>query len=384
VFRGLQDAAQIENVLNDSERSAASPGVAARVNGQPITLDLVREKCIDRYGREVLEIMITRVLLGQALVRAKRTVSQADIDAEIARAAEMMGFKKPDGSPDVAAWFERVTREEKIPLRHYLDDVVKPTVSLKQLVGKVPVTQEDLDKAFEATFGPRARCRVIVLDSQRRAQEVWQLARQQPTPERIGDLAEQYSADPTSRALRGEVPPIQRHGGQPALERQAFALKPGELSGIVQIADRFMVLFCEGYTEPSAVSFAEVRDELYDDIHEKKQRIEMGRYFSHLRESAAIDNFLAGTSQSPADRARPGPPPAGSIQASKAVAPPANGVSLDPPSTGATTGISDPDAGRPRAGSRRALPPSAGQPGAAPPAGAASGVVPAGLETPVR
>jgi hypothetical protein len=218
VYRGLQEVAKVENVLNDPQQSAASPGGAARVNGQPIPLDVVREKCVDRYGREVLEIMITRLLLGQALTRAQRTVAQADIDAEIARAAEMMGFKKPDGSPDVTAWFDRVTREEKIPLRHYIEDVVKPTVSLKQLVGKVPVTQDDLDKAFEATFGPRARCRVIVLDSQRRAQEVWQLARQHPTADRIGDLAEQYSADPTSRALRGEVPPIQRHGGQPDLD----------------------------------------------------------------------------------------------------------------------------------------------------------------------
>ena len=126
------------------------------------------------------------------------------------------------------------------------------------------------------------------------------MARETPTAERMGDLAEKYSVDPTSRTLRGEVPPIQRFGGQPALEREAFALKPGELSGIVQIADRFLVLFCEGYTEPMAVQFAEVRDELYEDILDKKQRIEMARAFSHLREGAAIDNFLAGTSQTAA------------------------------------------------------------------------------------
>ena len=161
------------------------------------------------------------------------------------------------------------------------------------------MTQDDLDKAFTATFGPRVRCRAVVLDNQRRAQEVWQLARQNPTPEIIGNLAEQYSVDPTSKALRGEVPPIQKYSGQPALEREAFALKPGELSGIIQIADRFMILLCEGYTKPVEVTFSEVRDELYRDIFEKKQRIEMARYFTHLRESASIDNFLAGTSQSP-------------------------------------------------------------------------------------
>ena len=242
-----------------------------------------------------------------------------------------------------------MTREEKIPLRHYLEDVVWPTVALKKLVGSVPVTQEDLDKAYAATFGPRARCRIVVLDNQRRAQEVWQLARQNPTAEHVGTLAEQYSVDPTTKALRGEVPPIRRWGGQPALEREAFALKPGELSGVVQVADRFMVIFCEGFTAPAQVSPQEARDELHADIFEKKQRIEMARHFTHLRESAAIDNLLAGTSQSPTLR-RGGPPSPGLPQTT-------------------ITKSEAAELAAPRAGSRKAAPPS-GQ----------SGVVPASLE----
>ena len=160
VFRRLQDASTVENVLNDAAKSAAQPGVAAVVNGQPVTIDEVREKCLDRHGGEVLEILITRALIQQSLERARLAVGQADIDAEIARAAEATGFKKADGLPDTAAWLDRVTREQKIPLRHYLEDIVQPSVALKKLVGKVPVTQEDLDKAFAATFGPRARCQI--------------------------------------------------------------------------------------------------------------------------------------------------------------------------------------------------------------------------------
>ena len=375
VFRGLQDAATVENVMNDAAQVAASPSVAARVNGQPLAIQAVQATCVERHGRDVLEILITRKLIEQALARERRAVTQADTDAEIARAAETMGFRKPDGSADVAAWFDRVTREEKIPMRHYIEDIVQPTVSLKQLVGKVPVTQEDLDKAFEATFGPRVKCRIVVLDSQRRAQEVWQLARQNPTPERIGDLAEQYSADPTSRTLRGEVPPIQKNGGQPALERQVFSLKPGELSGIVQIADRFMVILCEGYTDAAQVNFAEVRNELYDDIHEKKQRIEMSRYFSHLRESATIDNFLAGTSQSPTQPAAGKPGQSSGPQATAR-------TGLQPGGAMPATNVQLPqsleaDVNQPRAGSRKATQAGPGQ--AAP-----SGVRPASLDAPVR
>jgi parvulin-like peptidyl-prolyl isomerase len=315
VFRSLQTGSQIEKILGEQARSEATPGVAAIVNGEPVTLAAVREIAVERHGREVLEILITRTLIGQALARQQLTIGQADLDAEVARAALSMGFQRDDGSPDIDTWLERVTREEKIPMRHYMEDVVWPTVALKKLVGGVPVLREDLDKAFAATFGTRARCRIIVLDSQRRAQEVWQLARKNPTAEAVGALAETYSVDPTTRALRGEVPPIQRHGGQPTLEREVFSLAPGELSGVVQIADRFMVIFCEGFTEPAKVSFDEVRDELYDDIFEKKQRIEMARHFSQIQQSAAIDNFLAGTSQSPAS---PGKSKASSTTLSKA------------------------------------------------------------------
>jgi parvulin-like peptidyl-prolyl isomerase len=351
LFRKLQDASTVENVLNDPAKAAARPGVAALVNGESIAVEQVRRECLERHGADVLEIMITRTLLQQALDREKLQLSQADIDAEISRAAERLGFRKPDGTVDTAAWIERVTREQKLPVRHYLEDIVQPTVALKKLVGKVPVTQEDLDKAFTATFGPRAKCRVIILDNQRRAQEVWALARENPTAEMMGDLAEKYSVDPASRALRGEVPPIQKHGGQPAIEREAFALKPGDLSGVLQVADRFLVLFCEGFTAPAQVKFEEVRSELYDDIFEKKQRIEMARHFTHLREGATIDNFLAGTSQGPAGGkpGRPGEPKSSLTKAEME------------------------DLARPRAGSRRAA--------SAPPA-APSGVVPASLDAP--
>ena len=351
IFRREQDAATIENVMNDPAKAAAQPGVAALVNGMPVPLERVHDECLDRHGEEVLEILITRAIIEQALERQRQKVTQVEIDAEIVRAAESMGFRKTDGSADTAAWLARVTREEKISLRHYVDDVVWPTVALKKLIGPVPVTREDLDKAFEATFGARAKCRVVVLDNQRRAQEVWRLARENPIAETIGDLAERYSVDPTSRTLRGEVPPIQRYGGQPALERQAFSLKPGELSGVVQVADRFLVLFCEGYTEPAKVSLDEARPELHADILEKKQRIEMARHFTHLRGGAAIDNFLAGTSQSPVGRKGPATPAEAGM----------------PAATLTKTELED--LTRPRVGSRQAP----GQP---------SGVVPASHEAP--
>ncbi len=114
-----------------------------------------------------------------------------------------------------------------------------------------------------------------------------------------GDLAAEYSIEPGSRALRGEVPPIKRHGGQPLLEEEAFSLQAGELSGVIPVGKRFVLLLCERRTKTTDVKFEQVEELLHEDMYEKRQRIEMGRIFRQLQEQATVDNFLAGTSRQP-------------------------------------------------------------------------------------
>jgi parvulin-like peptidyl-prolyl isomerase len=197
------------------------------------------------------------------------------------------------------------TEEQKVTKDQYMRDSVWPSAALKKLTGStIQVTEEDMKKGFEANYSERVRCRAIVLANMRRAQEVWGKARQNTSMDYFGDLAEEYSVEPTSKSLRGEVPPIRRHGGQPQLEDVAFELQPGELSGIVQLGDKFVILKCEGRTEPVEVNPQEVKEILYQDIFEKKLRLVMSEKFEQLRAKARIDNFLAGTSQAP-ERVKP-------------------------------------------------------------------------------
>ena len=64
----------------------------------------------------------------------------------------------------------------------YLDSIVWPSVALRKIVkGHVEVTEEDLQKAYEANYGPRVRCRAIVMNNLRQAQEVWNMYRANPT-----------------------------------------------------------------------------------------------------------------------------------------------------------------------------------------------------------
>ncbi len=300
LFRELQESSRVENILNDSTKSKAMPGVAALVNDSKITLRDLSEECIARHGLDMLDLMINRRILEQVCQQRKLEITQAELDDEVARAAVAMGKVNERGEADVQAWLASVTEEMNTTVEFYLHDAVWPSVALKKVVGdKVQISDDDLQKGFEANFGPRVRCRAIVFTNQRKAQEVWEMARANPTVEYFGDLAEQYSSEPGSKALRGEVPPIQRWGGEPLLEQEAFSLKPGELSSIVQVGDQFIILFCEGVTEPTNVKFEEVRDLLSEDIHEKKLRLAMSETFAQLKAQSEIDNYLTSTSQTP-------------------------------------------------------------------------------------
>ncbi len=307
IFRELQKDAQLENIFNDPARRRELPGVAAIINGHNITIRNLAEQCITRHGTEVLEGTINRRLLVQACAKQKITISEAEIDREIVRAATEGAKPKPDGSPDVENWLTMVTEQQGVSVEVYRSDSVWPSLALKKLAGtNVKVSEEDITKSYEANFGPRIRCRAIVLDNLRRAQEVWEMARSKPTLEHFGRLAKQYSVEANSRALEGQIPPIKNHGGQPILEKEAFSLAAGELSGIIQLSQKFVILFSEGRTTPVNVDPAVVRAEIHRDVFEKKQRLAMAKFFRQLQENASIDNFLAGSSHSP--KAKSGKP----------------------------------------------------------------------------
>jgi hypothetical protein len=298
LFEQLQKESSVVRVLGDANLEKQYPGVVAFINKQPVASSQLQVDCMRRFGREVLKGEINRKVLETALQAAKLQVNQADIDEEIARAADSMGFINRDGSPNVQGWLQHVVTENEATVELYIRDAVWPSVALKKLVAdSIQLTEEDLQKGFQSNFGPRAEVLAIVMSNQRTAHEVWELARSKKTDEEFGQLAAQYSIEPVSRANFGKVPPIRRFSGNPVLEEQAFGLKPGELSGIVALGEQFVVMRMQGFTEPVVQDYASVKDELAKELREKKLRTAMQDKLDVLMKDAQIDNFLEKTSQ---------------------------------------------------------------------------------------
>lgn len=298
IMEELQKRYEVVNVYNDAKLRTQMPGVAATIGNQQIKVRNLSEECIARHGKQVLDGEINRELLTSALNAKQLQVAQADIDAEVDRAADAYGYLTTEGKIDRERWLEFVTQQDGVTVDLYVRDAVWPTAALKKLVeGSVEVTQEDMQKAFEANFGRRVEVLAIVCNSDRQAQQVWKMASQNQSNEFFGELASKYSVEPGSRENFGQVPPIAMHGGRPQLEKIAFGLKTGELSGLVNVGQQWIILKCLGQTEPVVVDPEEVKSDLYKDILEKKTRISMNKTFDKIHSEAQIDNFLAGTTQ---------------------------------------------------------------------------------------
>jgi parvulin-like peptidyl-prolyl isomerase len=298
LFAKLQQQAQVVNIFNKPDMAKQMPGVAVMINDERLTMNHLAEECLKRFGEEVLIGEINRVLLMEELNRRRLEVTQADIDQEISQAAVMYGYTTENGTPDIEAWLGTVVNDGESTVELYVRDAVWPSVALKKLVeGDVQISQEDLEKGFSANYGERVDVMAVVMNDLRQAQKVWEMARANPAQEYFAQLASQYSIEPSSRSNGGHVPPLRMHGGQPNLEKEAFKLQAGELSGIIAVADSYVILRCLGRTKPVVTSIEEVREELTRDLRERNMRMAMTSEFNRLTSIAQIDNFLTGTTQ---------------------------------------------------------------------------------------
>ncbi len=261
----------------------------ARVGKQVIPWEVVAEECMLRHGDEILQNIINRTIIYQACQERGIQVTNEEVDQEISRIAQKFNLT-PDN------WYQMLQAERNLTPMQYRRDVIWPMLALKKIAGnKVDVTEADLQKAFESAYGERVMAKMIMFDNFRRAQDVWTKARK--NPETFEKLAQEHSIEPNSKAMGGTIPPIRRHGGNKELEDKAFAMKPGEISPVVQVGfSRYVIIKCEGRTEPHVKAMTpEIHKELYAALVEEKTQEAVAKVFKELKESARIDNYLKGT-----------------------------------------------------------------------------------------
>ncbi|MCA9078656.1 MAG: peptidylprolyl isomerase [Planctomycetaceae bacterium] len=285
--------------------AASNEKYLGRVNNQPISYDEVARECVERYGTDVLEKIINRMIIQQECEKRGIVVTEAEVLQEVQKICK--GFKLP-----LDTYYQLLQSEQDITPQQYHRHIIWPKLALQKLAGtEVAVTEDDMRKAFERDYGPRVEVRIIMVDGNiRQANEIWELCN--ANPQDFDKLAKKHSADPNSRPLGGVVPPIRKHAGMSQIEEEAFKLKPGEISSVIQVGTgRHVIMKCEGYTKPVVADVKDVWAELHEALMEEKTQLAVAEVFETLKEDAEVINYL--TKESTVRKA-PGQRSTGGIQ----------------------------------------------------------------------
>ena len=288
-------------------RIAVSPGEPiAIVNGQEISRQQLADECVAREGKKILEALINRTLIEQALRRQRLEVTGAEIDEEIDNVAKRFGI-------DREKWLLTLDKERGISPAQYAREIIYPALALRKLcAGKVQVTPQDIKDAFESQYGEKLRCRMILVDKQIKAMGIWEEL--QKNPGGFQKMAETQSMDTGSRAMGGLLAePITRHAypknvsdkafqqlvdGDPTDRDPSHKPKDGDITGPIQVGESGWVLLRREELIPAnktvSLKNEQVRQQTYELIYQVKLKEAMETVFQDLIKSAALENRLTG------------------------------------------------------------------------------------------
>ena len=110
--------------------------------------------------------------------------------------------------------------------------------------------------------------------------------------EKLADLAREFSDDAASREKGGELPPFSRGRTDPAFEAAAFALKPGEHSGIVETGAGLHILELVSRRKGGLPPYEAVAPELKVRLMKDRGADMVSQLEERLRAKARIEKFL--------------------------------------------------------------------------------------------
>jgi foldase protein PrsA len=280
--------------------------IAATVNGETIYADDLNkeiEAVAKQYGinlegadgakqrAEISKILLDQLIDQRLIMQEARRQNVVATDAQIT--AQIGEIKK---NFPTEAEFEAALSQRGLTMAA-LRDRLRTTITVQNLVTKLPVPAPS-DAAIEKYFRDnrkefdqpdQIRVRHILVDSEPKARLV--LVRLE-RGEKFEDLAAQMSSDPGSKDAGGDLGFVSRGSLVPEFEKVAFALKPGQRSGIVKTQYGFHIIqVLEVKPGKAATLTPDVREQIRNKLLGAEREKAFGEWLKKVKAQATIKRF---------------------------------------------------------------------------------------------
>lgn len=239
------------------------------------------KKYIDLAKEQVLDQMIGDRIQIKKAKELGITVSEEEVNAELDK------WKKLFNSDEKFIEFlESLKMEEDYFKENLKKDLMISKVK-ENLTQDVQITDEELASYYGSHISlfQRVKASHILLDTEEEAQKILERVK---AGEDFGSLAKEFSKDTGTAENNGDLGYF-RHGEMvEPFEQAAFALKPGEISGLVKSDYGYHIIKVEDKTVDK---LEDVKDELRNNMVTDKKSENYNTIFEEMKGKAKIEKF---------------------------------------------------------------------------------------------
>jgi parvulin-like peptidyl-prolyl isomerase len=294
------------------------PAIVARVNGQAVKkqeliqgAQIMQVEFAQRgqrivptaaFYRKVLDQLVSFILIQQDAktqgVTAPAQEVQQQLDARKHAFPNDAAYRKALAQADMTEATLRQETENQIVVQKFLET---------RLASQVNITDETARKFYdlnqkEMSAPERVHLRHIVIqvdpkaspaDKEKAKQKADEVYKKAQAGEDFGKLATQYSDDPKSKTVGGDIGWIVKGQTVPAFETAAFALtKPNDLSPVIETRDGYHVLQLLDRQAAGELPFEQVKPRLLAMLKQQAVQKLLQSRAEELRLKAKIETFI--------------------------------------------------------------------------------------------
>lgn len=234
----------------------------------------VKPELLNSYRQAALDRMVLHELIYEDGVRRHVVVPQAKIEAEVNQMRRM--YQSPEAFQHDLTRRGFTVDQLRAQIKHnmIIAAVIQRDVTARDVVTDLEVAafyKKNLDRFREPA---KIKMREILIpsgaDGLKQANDVHAQAVAKNTPETFDQLATKYSKD-DYRVMGGEIGWKHRGSMDPEIEKQAFALRAGQLSPVFETKSGYHVLRVEAIQPERLVPLAEVRKKVREQLKQDKK-----------------------------------------------------------------------------------------------------------------
>lgn len=289
------------------------PAVVARVNGAPVTsLDLKRANKVLLQGqrgakptvdqlKELEKQALNQLISAELLYQAGKKIEMKELDKQVEEKLKA-GKAKFANEADFAKAIKELEMDEA-SLRDYTRrDLVISNFVEKTVVSKITVTEDDARKFYEQNPDKFMRSEALrashILigtdaktspeDKKKAFEKAEKLRKELAAGADFATLAKENSTCPSSKQ-GGDLGYFGKGRMVPPFEKAALALKPGEISDVVETGFGYHLIKLTEKKAAEKVDFKEARQRIEEYLKNQKIVMGVGAFLSETRKTAAID-----------------------------------------------------------------------------------------------